>query len=88
MSCSTNKSGNSAIGQFQVFQKHTGPLEPHEVNGLEADEVRQSRAWMYDIPLDSNWKTIVDRVVHDLGADGLVRPECQIRVQNEAAQFA
>ena len=80
--------GNSAIGQFQVFQKHTGPLEPHEVRGLEADEVRQSRAWMYDISLDSDWKKIVDRVVNDLGADGLVDSHDQIRVQDEAAQFA
>lgn len=80
--------GNSAIGQFQVFQKHSGPLEPHEVHGLEADEVRQSRAWMYDIPLTSDWKTIIDRVVNDLGADGLVAPEDQIRVQDEAVQFA
>lgn len=76
--------GHTAIGHLRVFQKHAGPLEPHEVYGLTQDEVRQSRAWMYDIPLDSDWDTIIDRVVDDLGKDGLVDVEDQLRVQYEA----
>lgn len=79
--------GNSSIGQFQLFRLHTGYLEPHEVRGLEPDEVRRSRAWMYCIPLDSDWNAIVDRVVNDLGGDGLVDGADQLRVQEEAQQY-
>lgn len=76
------------VGEVQIFPKHTNELDPSEIIGLEGDEVRQSRAWMYDIPLDSDWKAIVDRVVNDLGADGLTSPHDQVRIQDEAAHFA
>ena len=80
--------GNSHIGEHQLFRKHTGYLEPHQVSGLEPDDFRRSRAWMYDIPLDSKWEKIIERVVKDLGGDGLVDYEDQVRVQEEAEQFA
>ena len=81
--------GNSDIGDFKVFRKHSGNyLEPHEVRGLEPEDFRRTRAWQYDISLNSTWKEIVERVVNDLVADGLVDGHDQIRVQEEAAGYS
>jgi hypothetical protein len=76
------------LGGVQIYRKHTKHLDPSNVNGLTNREVRESRAWIYDIPLDSDWKAIVDRVVSDLGADGVTSAYEQRQVQDEAAQFA
>lgn len=75
-------------GDVKLFKKGAASyLDPSEVPGLLGEEVRQSRAWMYDIPLDSTWEQVVDRVVDDLGADGLTGPEEQMQVQDEADTF-
>lgn len=76
------------LGQVLIYQKHTAHLEPHEVRDLPGDVVRQWRAWIYDIGLDSDWPKIIERVVDDLGADGLTSPHEQIQVQREAQHFA
>lgn len=80
--------GNRFIGEFKVYHKYAEPIDPGEVSDLEPDDVRRTRALMYDLPLDANWDTIVERVVDDLGANGLTTPEEQLQVQEERDQFA
>lgn len=80
--------GDRYIGEFKVFPKQGGMLEPDQVYDLEPDEVRRHRAWMYGLPLESDWDTIVERVVDDLGADGLATAEEQLQVQEERDRFA
>jgi hypothetical protein len=75
------------VGEVYIFQKHTDYLDPSRVNGLDNDEVRQSRAWLYDLPLDADWETIIART-SDLGADGLVSGHDQVQIQREAQMFA
>ncbi|MBI4118423.1 MAG: hypothetical protein HY455_02745 [Parcubacteria group bacterium] len=76
------------LGELKLFRKgEASYLDPSVVTGLQGNEVRQYRAWLYDIPLDSNWERIVNRVVHDLGAGGLASEYEQMQVQDEAAAF-
>ncbi len=58
-------------------------LDPSQVSGLEAEDVRKSRAREYQLPLSSSWSDIVEKM-RDWAGDGGVSAEDQIRIQEEA----
>ena len=62
-------------------------LDPSKVVGLTGDEVRQSRAREYQLPLTATWRDIVAKML-DWASDGGVPEEDQLRIQDEAVQFA
>lgn len=76
------------VGVIQLHRRNADHLDPSHVIGLTSNEMRQSRAWIYGMPLDSSWSEIIERVVVDLGSSGLTSAEEQWQIQEEAEQFA
>src|SRR3989338_268964 len=76
------------IGFAKVFRNNTIELDPAGIKGLDPLHVRKTRAILYGLREDADWPAIVDRVVKDLGGDGLTSVDEQLAGQGEAERYA
>lgn len=76
------------LGLVRVYRNNTINLDPAEIKGLDPLYVRKTRAIVYGLNENADWPAIIDRVVKDLGGDGLTSIEEQHSIQEEAERFA
>jgi hypothetical protein len=60
-------------------------LDPRKVAGLEPDQIRNHRAWQYNLAIGASWPEILDEV-RDQALDGSVSDNDQRQIQEEAAK--
>lgn len=73
------------LGSVDILKKVAERLDPRQVPTLVGEQVRKSRAWEYDLPLNSSWREIADHVTN-LGPE-LVSPDDMLQVQAEAVAY-